>query len=134
MVNPTTMHTKKEKIFEQVHEGMSVYDRENNHIGTVDSIYLGAAAEAESANGVIPETATEPKEPSHGSFVNLLSNAFDARDRVPEELAERLRYHGYVKIDAGWFGSDRYIMPEQIDSVDGENIYLNTMPTKLVQQ
>jgi len=128
------MQSDKENILENVHEDMTVYDSERNRIGTVEEIYFGAVGEDEVAEGVTTATATGPQVERNESFVDMLAEAFDSRDEVPEELAKRLRHHGYLKIDGGWFGTDRYVMPNQIASVNDDGVYLSTKPSKLVSE
>ena len=133
MTTQTVTKGKKEKILDHVQEGMTVYDSHRKDIGSVETIYFGAVGEEEVTDETVPATATGPQDTRRESFVDLIAEAFDPRDRVPEELAERLRYKGYIKIDGGWFGADRYIMPEQIASVSDEGVYLNTDPAHLVK-
>lgn len=115
---------KKQEVLNRIHEGMTIYDNEQNRVGTVDTVYMGEANK-ETAGTELPATA-----PSNTGERNTLAedvaNIFDPRDKIPEELAERLRYHGYVKIDGGWFGADRYVLPEQIASVNDEGVYLTS--------
>lgn len=121
-------------VLDQIREGMTVYDSERNDIGTVDAVYFGAVSDEELTEGTIPATATSHRDPSDNTFVEALADVFDPRDRVPDELAERLRYNGYIRIDGGWFGADRYIMPDQITSVSDEGVYLNTHRQHLIQE
>ena len=134
MTNHPVMQKEKREMLDHVREGMTVYDSNRNDIGTVEEIYFGAVGEEEVVDGTEPATATGPQRARRESFVDLLAEAFDPRDRVPDELAERLRHHGYIKIDSGWFGSDRYVLPNQIASVSDEGVYLNTIPSRLVNE
>ena len=111
-------------VLNQIREGMDVYDIDRNRIGSVDAVFFGAAGDEEVAEGTAPATAPPPRDAADGGILEPFAEALDPRDEVPEEVAERLRYHGYIRIDRGWFGADRYVMPEQIESVSDEGVFL----------
>ena len=47
-------------------------------------------------------------------------------DKLPQEIHERLLMRGFIRMDsAKLFGSDRYAMFDQIDSVDSRGVHLN---------
>ena len=130
-----TFDREHTKILNQVREGMTVYDSERNNLGSVDAVYFGAASDEELAEGAIPATAPTHDKPSvNNTFVAGWAEIFDPRDEIPDELAERLRYSGYVRIDGGWFGADRYVTPDQISSVSSEGVYLNTKSNRVISQ
>ncbi|MEZ4615981.1 MAG: hypothetical protein R2867_10835 [Caldilineaceae bacterium] len=133
MTHQTLNQQERSKILDQVHEGMTVYDNDRNDIGSVAAIYYGAVGDEDAATGTVPATTSPAANPTDNSFVEDLVEAFDPRDQVPEELAERLRYSGYIKIDGGWFGADRYIMPNQVAAVSDEGVYLSTNRERLIQ-
>lgn len=129
-----TQIQEQSAILHQIRSGMTVYDSERNDIGSVDTVYFGAVNADSTVAADVPATATRPDAAIRNSFVGDLVEVFDSRDQVPEELAERLRYHGYIRIDGGWFGSNRYIMPEQIEAVSDEGVYLRTGRDQLIKE
>jgi hypothetical protein len=67
-------------------------------------------------------------------LIHNFAKAF-AVDEVPEELRERLINQGFVRIDAnGLFAADRYITPQQIDSVSGDGLMLNVTKDELIKR
>lgn len=69
------------------------------------------------------------------TLVDDIALAFTASDDLPEEVRERLLEQGFVRIDAhGIFAADRYVTPEQIDSVSGDGLLLNVTKDELVKK
>lgn len=109
----------------QVHSGMTVYDVSGEDIGEVAFVYLGAttATEREFGDGVA--AVALDREPDQNGFLGSLADALDPQD-MPEEMAQRLQYSGYIRIDSkGLFTSDRYATAEQISSVAENEVHLN---------
>lgn len=112
-----------------VEKGMRVFDRERHEIGKVEWVQFGDDD---------PETPeVEASGPSTGrdddTLIDVIARAFST-DNVPEEIRERLVQQGFVRIDAdGLFAADRYVMPEQIDSVSGEGMMLNVTKDELIK-
>ncbi|WP_055046960.1 hypothetical protein [Devosia sp. A16] len=112
-----------------VEQGMRVFDREHHEIGKVEWVQFGEDD---------PETPeVEASGPSAGreddTLVDVLARAF-SDDNVPEEVRDRLAHQGFVRIDAdGLFAADRYVMPEQIDSVSSDGLMLNVSKDELLK-
>lgn len=112
-----------------VEKGMRVFDRERHEIGKVEWVQFGDDD---------PETPeVEASGPSarrdDDTLIDVIARAFST-DNVPEEIRERLVQQGFVRIDAdGLFAADRYVMPEQIDSVSGEGMMLNVTKDELIK-
>jgi uncharacterized protein YrrD len=88
-----------DRLPQHINNGMTVYDREGQLLGTVEVVYFGGAS----------ETAVESSE-HH-------ARGFDA-DNVPEELRPRLMRQGYFILDGpDVMGAQRYILPEQIEGI-----------------
>ena len=100
------------KILEQVKEGMDVYDADEEKIGEVERVYFGTM-QAEGASGYEMED----------SWIEDFVSLFDTDD-LPEPLRERLLANGFLRIEGGLFGSDRYVMPDQIAAVTEEGVIL----------
>lgn len=110
-----------------VEQGMRVFDREHHEIGK--GVQFGDDD---------PETIeVEASGPSGGrrddTLFDVIARAF-TDDNVPEEVRDRLVHQGFVRIDsAGLFAADRYVMPEQIDSVSGDGMTLNVTKDELIK-
>ena len=124
MTRHTLDYQDQMQVLNQIHEGMSVYDSDDKEIGSVGAVYFGANGDREIAGGTIPATTSPVAERGGDSFLADLASVFDPEDEVPEEMAKQLRYNGYIKIDGGWFGTDRYVMPDQIASVTEDAVHL----------
>ena len=68
------------------------------------------------------------------TLIDNIAEAFRV-DELPEPIRKRLLHQGFVRLDAaGLFAADRYIMPEQIDSVSGEGLMLNVSRDELIKR
>ncbi len=98
-----------DRVPQRVNEGMPVYDREGEVVGTVKVIYFGGASEEAIQRVLHPEEAPAADEGN--------SSPFDV-DNVPKELRARLMRQGYVLVEGpDLTGVKRYIGPEQIEGV-----------------
>jgi hypothetical protein len=130
---PTTPTKQAIQLLGQVKEGMAVYNSANEHIGSVEAVYLGAASEIEQPFAAGPATDDSPKLPGT-TTQRMIAEIFDP-DEVPEEVAERLRYSGYLRIDpVGLFTGDRYVTPEKIASVSKKGVFLRTEDAAKVEE
>jgi hypothetical protein len=103
-----------DRLPQRVGEGMTVYDREGEVVGTVQVVYFGGASET-AVKRELQEAAMSEKGQRAG-------NAFDA-DNVPEELRARLMRQGYIRLNSPELtGVKRYVLPEQIEGVFTEEI------------
>ena len=114
----------------QVHEGMKVYDRMHNEIGTVDYVQMSddnpATEEVEAAT---PGNLRERDD----SLIDNIAEAFKP-DELPEEVRERLLQEGFIRIDsAGLFAADRYVAADQIMSVSGDELTLKVSKDELIK-
>ena len=114
-----------------VEAGMKVFDRERHEIGKVEWVQFGdddpETPEVE-ANG--PSEVVQRND----SLIANIAEAFRPDD-LPEEVRQRLLHQGFVRIDAaGLFAADRYVTPEQIDSVTGDGLMLNVTKDELVKR
>ena len=119
-------------ILEKVRKGMTVLDPSGAEIGTVEFVHL--SDEDPSTPGPKPVTAGPSTREERPSFVEFFADAFRTDD-VPEPLQERLLRHGFMRLDAsGLFSADRYVMPEQIASVSGDQVTLAVGKDALVKR
>ena len=113
-----------------IEEGMKVFDRERHEIGKVEYVQFGDDdPETPEVEAAAPNTLDQ----RNPTLLNVLADAF-GDDDLPEEIRGRLLEQGFVRIDAnGLFAADRYVTPEQIDSVSGEGLMLNVSKDELVK-
>ena len=110
-------------LLSQVYKGMDVYNSEGDKIATVDAVAFGAVNEASlEGEATAPATDERPIMPAD-VFAKVVRNLFDPGE-IPDEVAERLRYSGFVRLNSGFFGGNRYIVPDQIDHVADDGIHL----------
>ena len=112
-----------------VEQGMRVFDSDNREIGKVEWVQFG------DDDPDTPEVeASGPSGPrDDDNLFDVIAKAFRS-DNVPEELRDRLVHQGFVRIDSdGLFQADRYVMPEQIQSVSGDEVTLNVTKEQLVK-
>ena len=112
---------------EMVRDGMKVVDSEGKNVGTVEFVKMGD-----------PGAATEQGNETQDT--GLLGNMAaavggDPEPDVPGPMRARLLRSGYLKVDGGFFfGTDRYVAPEQIANVQGDTVFLRAMKEQLVKE
>ncbi len=119
-------------ILSQVHQGMSIFNNEGDRIATVDAVSFGTISGESLESSNVPATNERPIMPPE-VFGKIIRNLFDPGE-IPDEVAERLRYSGFVRIEGGLFGNDRYIVPDQIDYVADDGIHLKVPEATAVEE
>jgi hypothetical protein len=133
MNQPTPKPTESTTLLAQVHEGMTVYDRDGAKLGTVEDIYIGDLTETADERGQGPATAS-PSGPMDHSLVADFMQAVSPQEPMPEPIRQRLLRHGFIRIDcSGLFASDRYAMPDQIAKVSEDSVVLHVAREELVK-
>lgn len=128
--------TGRRDILSTVHEGMTVYDNEEQRIGTVDFVYFGAASEEQQELGTGPASPGVADNPDmrDNSFVDMIAEVFDPGE-LPEQLRDKLLLEGYVRLDAaGLFAADRFITPDQIEGVREHDLFLSVSREQLIKR
>jgi hypothetical protein len=113
---------------EMVREGMTVVDSEGNKVGKVEAVKMGD-----------PQAATEQgNELQDTGLLGDIAEVFAPGERepdVPGPMRARLLRSGYIKVDGGFFfGTDRYVTPEQLHHVEGDTVHLRAMKDQLVKE
>lgn len=99
------------RIPQRIAEGMPVYDRDGEMVGTVKVVYLGGASDEAIERALHPEAA--PPTPAG----ETVSTAFET-DNVSPEMRARFMKEGYIVIDHPELtGSRGYLGPEQIEGM-----------------
>ena len=113
----------------EVRKGMKVFDRLQKEIGKVEDFRF---SENDTDHAIQPEEIDPIDRTRQDTFMLALTQSFVA-DGLPQELHDRLLTEGYVKLDAkGLFAADKYILPEQIASADGQGLFLNVDMAALI--
>lgn len=120
-----------EELLTQAHEGMTVSDVNQELLGTVAAVYFGSSGQHES----------EPVEaPVVGSIAGAMGtiggtgNPRDFENEFPKHVRAALSHQGCIKVKGGGvFGPLWYVTPQQIDSVDGEQINLNVPAREVIR-
>jgi hypothetical protein len=106
-------------LLKKIKQGMEVYDSTGDKVGTVEFIHFSEAGDSQST-----QAASLPDLPTEADLVAILGRLFGS-DNLPEEMRERLRMQGFIKVDsANLFGADRYVLPDQIANVTENVVYL----------
>lgn len=116
-------------VLTRITEGMEVFDRTGDKIGEVDYVYFG---DDNPATPEVEAATPSDRDPREDTIVDVVAEAFTVDD-MPEELRERLKMHGFIKLSTGLLRSDRYIMPDQIASVTANKVHLNVALDELAQ-
>lgn len=128
--------TGRRSILNSIHEDMIVYDINEERIGLVDFVHFGAASEVDQnlGRGAASPGPADSSQMRDDTFVDMIADAFDGQD-VPRELRRKLLQEGYVRMDAdGLFAADRFIVPDQIDSVREHDLHLNVARDQLIKR
>jgi hypothetical protein len=114
-----------------IREGMKVYDSSNNEIGEVERVRFG---EDDPATPEPEAVDVSDRGDRRDSLIDNIAEAFRPDD-LPEEVREKLLMQGFIRIDAdGLFAADRYVTPEQIDSVTEDGVMLNVRKEDLLKR
>ncbi|HEX2979000.1 MAG TPA: hypothetical protein VHO48_01930 [Anaerolineaceae bacterium] len=121
--------TPNNQLLSAIHKGMHVVDREGKHIGTVEFIQMGV--ENVSGAGAADLPRTPERRPS---FMEDIARAIAPEDQLPDTVQNRLLFNGFVRLDSSMlFHADRYILPDQIDTISGDQVVLNVAYDDLVK-
>lgn len=133
-MEPTVSNENRSNtILSQVQEGMRVCESDGQEIGTVRRVYLGAVSDTTEYREVGPATASDPSW-RDDNLIDNLAEAFSADDPLPETLRGRLLREGFIRIDThGLFASDRFALPDQIDSVSDDCVRLKLTRDELIK-
>ena len=97
---------------DEVREGMRVFAATGKKVGVVDFVKLAD-----------PDAVTEEGQ-GFGPSVSSIRDLFEDTPDLPQELAERMLAHGYIRVEGSGFHPDRFVGADEIDRVDADNVYL----------
>lgn len=119
-------------LLSKIQNGMKVYDQSQSEIGTVEYVQFGDEDPLKPTSRAV--TPGQVGERNRAEW--LMESVLDvfSPDNLPETLRQRLLLYGFVRLDGpGLFDADRYIFPNQIQSVDGQRVTLNVSKNELTQ-
>jgi hypothetical protein len=124
MAEPRFEAERVNPILTQVYEGMKVYDRMGDKIGTVEYVYLGELTEPDEEYEQGPDSPSA-FDGSEGSLIEDFARAIALTQQVSDAWRERLLCYGFIRINStGFFAADRYATPEQIANVADHRVML----------
>ena len=89
-------------------QGTAVYDADNHKVGKVKDVQLSTQS------GESPNLT--------GAFYNL-----------PNEIQIHLMRDGFIQVDCGLFSRDRFITPNQIETIRDDGLKLNITSSELIK-
>lgn len=119
-------------MLSKIHNGMKVYDQSQAEIGTVEYVQFGDEDPLKPAKRAV--TPGETGERSRAEW--LVESVLDvfSPDNLPDTLRQRLLLYGFIRLEGpGLYDADRYIFPNQIQSVDGQRVTLHVSKNELTQ-
>jgi hypothetical protein len=127
--------SQEDSILNQVREGMQVLDSQGNRVGRVADIRFGDAREGPIQRGRGPASAEGEV---LGDQASVLPDFAVGMTGSPDEghesdlISKQMQLSGYLVVDAaGLFSGERFVLPEQIAAVKGEEVHLNIDREKL---
>lgn len=112
-----------------IREGMAVYDRAGDKIGTVEQVHFGP--DDEYGRGAAEPASVRDRDES---LIDTIAEVFAPND-MPEAVRSRLLQQGFIRVDAtGLFAADRYITPDQIAQVAGDRVVLRVSREELAEE
>lgn len=103
------MFTQQE--LSQVVEGMEVYDKDGNQIGTVADFREGEGTMHSHSVDLVTK-------------VDMIADQLGGRRDLPTVLYSRMYEEGFVRIKRGLFRRDVLLFPDQIEGISVDSIHL----------
>ncbi len=120
---------------QMVHDDMQVYDSSGKKIGRVKQVFFGAGTDSIDEGTGGPANTPSPLESSdENTFQTGMANAVFGDNLAPDVLRKRLEKNGFIRIDTGILSRDRFALPDQIASVDGDRVNLKVSENELIYQ
>lgn len=107
-------------VFNQIEEGMEVYDSEGVRIGTIEAFRLGEGMTSAGQTDIV-------------TIAEIVAETIGTRKELPTVLYNRLYADGFAYVPRGILRPDVLIFPDQIDSIEDEQIYLNVERGELLK-
>jgi hypothetical protein len=116
----------------RVREGMDVYDRYGDRIGTVEFVTFGDGDFDPDDTIDLTEQARERRELHESRRREVLAD-LDGAEHIPYDTRLRMEQDGFVRMDAGLLRADRYILPEQIINAGANKLVVRAVLPDLIK-
>ncbi len=130
------MQDRDNSPLNQIREGMTAYDRNGDKIGKVKDIFFGVLdaniEEGVGAPAQLNAPSVDNPRTTTGAFDASLDPVRGGSEDLPEQFRHRLEREGYIRIDGGLLGADRFAVPGQIAGVEGDRVNLNVVKDQLL--
>lgn len=123
MNNDASHMNRDNDLLARIEEGMAVFDRDNNRIGTVDYVHFAEGHDSASISD---------QGDDRSGLSEMIADVFGAHDDMPEEVQERLYRHGFGRVDGSIFSRTHYFIPEHIRAVTDEGVRLNIVRGEMI--
>ena len=134
LVSPAVPSQERVDKIAMVREDMEVFDSTGKHIGKVDGIYGGTSEHTTTVATVVPVPAAVAN-PQPAPMVAAIQkpvthvpefdDVMEPDEEFPQEMRERLRHDGFIRIDAGFLRHHRYALRDQLGRVETDRVLLN---------
>ncbi len=129
------MQDRDNSPLSQVREGMTAYDRNGDKIGKIIDIFFGVEdaniEEGVGAAAQLNAPAVDNPTTGTGAFDAALDPVRGTSQDLPEQFRHRLERDGYIRIEGGLLGKDRFAVPSQIAGIDADRVNLNVVKDQL---
>lgn len=128
MANKPFTSENKTKMILSVRKSMNVFDVNGEKVGVVQFVRFGD----EDLNDPGVETQSVSPDPDEDqTLIGWMNDVFAKEEGLPEETRARFLRFGYIRIDTGIIGADRYVEADHVASVDGEDVHLSVSKESL---
>lgn len=126
---------ENEALLLQIQKGMTVYDVNQELLGTVSDVFTGSSEAYDPAPVEVPAMGLQ-SQPTISTLGTIggTGHARDFENEFPTHVRAALSRHGCIKIKGGGvFGPVWYVTPDQIDAIKAEKISLNVPGREVIR-
>ena len=119
-------------LMAKIKEGMAVIDRDGHTVGHVKHLYMG---DTDPDTPEIEAVRATPTQSDYADgFMVQFAQAIAPGPDIPDELVNRMRRAGYIRIDTGPLGLERcYALSDEVVQVTDEEVHLNVSDEALIR-
>ena len=100
-------------------EGMSIYDKEGEQVGTIKSFHLGKSIQV--------------NHKANDETVRDVLKSVIGDSNFPDKLYADFDEDGFLYIESSFFSDNAVVFPSQIDEIKGDGIYLNVAVDEILK-
>ena|SRR5579859_3989290 len=124
-----------EVFVSQAQKGMTVYDVNQELLGTVSDVFTGSSEEYDPAPVEVPAMGL-PSQPTISTLGTIggTGHARDFENEFPAHVRAALSRQGCIKVKGGGvFGPVWYVTPDQINAITAEKISLKVPGREVIR-